>query len=265
MPWMTGAGGASTSSGSSIASMTPGQPSIRNMYSLGSKSKAPTPQTTTTISTGSRTFEVPIADLIKHKYSQKNKNRKCKKAAVQLKEEEDEKLMLQSMMTTATTVTHAPLQGANTTAAATRTSLQDVAATTSRVPLQGATTGNRTLSGGIGSNREGVHSQGVGLIGELYNGEPRTEPPARSKAALAEESDNDERPELHESTASEVEEPAQQQRQRRRGTTKRRSTTTTKTTISHLMVADSTRAVSRAPTRPEPCKHESGQPGAHET
>ena len=71
------------------------------------------------------------------------------------------------------------------------------------------------MSGGIGSNREGVHSQGVGLIGDLFNAEPRTEILARPKATFAEESDDDERPELHVSTASEVEEPAQQQRQRR--------------------------------------------------
>ena len=39
----------------------------------------------------------------------------------------------------------------------------------------------------------------------------RTEPPARPKAAIAKESDNEGRPELHTSTASEVEEPTQQQ------------------------------------------------------
>ena len=55
---------------------------------------------------------VPISDLIKHKYDQKNKNRKCRKMTAQLKEEEDDKLMLQSMMASkTTTVTYAPLQG----------------------------------------------------------------------------------------------------------------------------------------------------------
>ena len=135
MPWMTGAGGASTSSGSSIASMTPGQPSIRNMYSLGSKSKAPTPPNTMTTPTGSRSSMVPIADLIKHKYGRKNKNRKCKKAAAQLKEQEDDELMLQSMMASrTTTVNHAPLQGADAATTATHTPLKGVTTTHASLP-----------------------------------------------------------------------------------------------------------------------------------
>ncbi len=44
----------------------------------------------------------------------------------------------------------------------TRAPLQGVDA--AHTPLQGVATGNQTLSGGIGSNREGVHSQGVGLM-----------------------------------------------------------------------------------------------------
>ena len=59
--------------------------------------------------------------------------------------------------------------------------------------------------------RESVHSMGPGLIGKLINYEPRTELPARRKAAIANESDDEERPELHASTAPEVEEPTQQQ------------------------------------------------------
>ena len=42
---------------------------------------------------------VPINDLIKHKYEQKNQNRQCKKITAKLKEEEDDdEAMMQSMM-----------------------------------------------------------------------------------------------------------------------------------------------------------------------
>ena len=62
-------------------------------YSLGSKSKAPTSRSTTTTSTGSRSYLVPINDLIQHKYEQKNKNRKCGKMTAKLREEEDGKVV----------------------------------------------------------------------------------------------------------------------------------------------------------------------------
>ena len=76
---------------------------------------------------------VPIGDLIKHKYDQKNKNRKCRKMTAQLQEEEeeeDDKLMMQSMMAgKQATITRALLQGAAATATATHTPLKGVATT----------------------------------------------------------------------------------------------------------------------------------------
>ena len=41
---------------------------------------------------------VLINDLIKHKYEQKSKNRRCKKMTAKLEEEEDDKAMMQSRM-----------------------------------------------------------------------------------------------------------------------------------------------------------------------
>ena len=89
----------------------------------------------------------------------------------QLKEEENDKLMMQSTMFGATaTITRAPLRGADAKATTTHAPLRGASTTTTtHAKLQGAPTddnidGNQTLSGGIGSNREGVHSMGVGLI-----------------------------------------------------------------------------------------------------
>ena len=100
MPWMTNSGG-SSSAGSGIASVVPGQSGIRNMYSLGAKSGATTTSTTTTTSTRTtsttpiigESFVVPLADLIKHRYTNKNKNRRCKKREAKLKEEDDNDAM----------------------------------------------------------------------------------------------------------------------------------------------------------------------------
>jgi hypothetical protein len=66
------------------------------MYSLGAENSAPTTTTTTTTSTRTTSttptigeyFVVPLADLIKHRYVKKNKNRKCKKREAMLKEED---------------------------------------------------------------------------------------------------------------------------------------------------------------------------------
>ena len=109
------------------------------MYNLGSKSKAPTSSSTTTTSTGSRSYMMTINDLIKHKYDQKNKNRKCRKMTAQLKEEKDDKLMMQSMMAGAkATITHAPLPGADATATTTHAPLRGGATTAAiHAPLQG--------------------------------------------------------------------------------------------------------------------------------
>jgi hypothetical protein len=100
MPWMTNSG-ESSSAGSGIASVAPGQSGIRNMYSLGAKNRAPTTTTTTTTSTRTtsttpaigESFVVPLADLIKHRYINNNKNRKCKKREAEDKEEDDNDAM----------------------------------------------------------------------------------------------------------------------------------------------------------------------------